>query len=106
MIKTNTQKEMKNKITIEEDLMLASYLKKEDFFVVIHHILKTACYDEGCKDIGSLTRNELDNLPNYWWVMILLHNPEYTELCENWKYFNNYEKGIILKYRKDLINKF
>jgi hypothetical protein len=107
MRKTNTQKEIKMGITLEEDLILSSFLRTVDKDVVILHILGKIYYDgQESKYLKNLTKDEFNDLPNYWIIMILVYNPEFTDQFESYDRFNKDEKNIILKYRPELKNKF
>lgn len=99
-------------MTQKEELELLQYSNVSNINIIVLFVLERVYFDvnEGktsySKKFSELTKQEWDNIPTFFWVKLLILKPEWTEKCDIWEFFNAKEKQIILKYRKDLINKF
>jgi hypothetical protein len=98
----------------EDDITLLQYHNISKMDVIVTHLLKKVFYNVNNQDgkpsysktFDELKDYEWDDLPTYWWIRILLHNPDYTDKCNIWDKFSKLERNILLKYRSDLQNKF
>ena len=100
-------------MTQKEELELLQYTDVSKINTTVLFILGRVYFNVNSSDGASyskkfeeLTKMEWDNIPTFYWVDILIKRPEWTDKCDIWEFFSQRERAVILKYRKDVTNKF